>query len=560
MSALKKILSVGIITLIFASTTACENKSTPPKNITAPVIETSDNKKITLPCTGAYSISLNNVNNEYAKKLCSIADKELSENSLNSIWFGENIYGLGLASVVYFGKYAEKLTDEEWECLCDIVKAPDKYTGIFSSEASSGNNELLDSHASMASRIPDSTYFDAMIENIVNDYSRQKNCSRAEAFEFIYSDGVTIKTPYSTEIQNIVNTVYSNPDNFTSNGDASFPQSAFVILDYNGGAAAIAGGNNGNTAYNRASKTLHKIGSTIKPIAVYTPALQNHIINFSSLVPDEPLRLGNGENTVLWPDNYNDLYEGDITVTYALRQSKNTCAVQLAERIGAPVCFDFLNKNLGFTTLTDNDISDSAMAMGYLDRGVTLTELAAAYEIYGNGGFYYAPHFYTEVIDHNGNTVLKCDPQAQNVIDSQTAWIMNRLLYYNVSMPNGIAGAAQLENGVETIGKTGTVDNSAGEDTDKLFVGATPEYTAAVWVGFDSDGSTIGNLSYTAPAEIWKNIMEQIPCEKKSFDADAEVITAEYCTSSGCLAGENCFDTEIGYYTRDNIPGICSVH
>jgi len=331
-------------------------------------------------------------------------------------------------------------------------------------------------------------------------------------------------------------------------------------MNNNGGVVALAGGNNGNTAYNRAYKTLHRTGSSIKPLSVYTLSLINNVINFSSLVPDKPIQINNGESTIEWPKNYNGINEGYVTATYALRQSKNTVAVQLAEEIGAYNCFDFLRNELGLKTLTENDANDSAMAMGYLENGVRLTDLAAAYTMFSNNGMYTPAYFYTDVVGKDGNIIVENDIKSKSVISSEDAWIMNRMLRNNVAMPDGIAKEAESDKEIEVIGKTGTVDNKDGEDCEKLFAGSTPEYTAAVWIGFDDSTKSIEDFEYNSPASIYKKIIDSLPCSEKNFKPDFNVESRGFCTATGALASERCPDKETGYYRKDNIPEICSYH
>ncbi|MBE6861938.1 MAG: hypothetical protein E7497_03430 [Ruminococcus sp.] len=547
-----------ILLLAALGAVSCSEKKTDSGHTTVPpVVITSDGSEITLSC-GGYNVSITDLNEKSAKSFCKAIDSDFTEETLNNVWFCENIYGVGLASVVYFGKYASKLTENDWKKLEDIAASPEKYADIIRSEDSSKHG--LSAYGMYASRIPDSAYFDTMTEEIVCDLISQKNYTRQQAFEFLYSEGIRIETPYSPEIQCAVDEVYSDAASFTENANSSFPQSACVVTDGHGNVLAMAGGNNGNAAYNRAYRTLHPIGSTIKPIAVYAPAFTQNEIHFSSIVPDEPIILTENGTSMQWPSNYNDIYEGNVTVTYALRQSKNTVPVQLAKRIGLEKCFDYMKNILHFSTLTENDCDYSQMAMGYLSQGVRLTELASAYEIFGNGGNYYEPCFYTKVLDSNGNVIIENTSTPENALSSEDAWILNRLLNYNITMEDGIAGAALPDNGCEVYGKTGTVDNKTGNDTDKLFAGGTPDFTAAVWIGFDDKNSTIDNTDYISPAAIWKNIIDRLPVENTSFTADSSVEMLSYCTESGGLASDNCPETEIGYYKQDMLPNECSIH
>ena len=219
-----------------------------------------------------------------------------------------------------------------------------------------------------------------------------------------------------------------------------------------------------------------------------------------------------------------------------------------------------MREKLGFTTLTDRDADISSISLGYLERGVPMTELAAAYSVFGRGGVYSAPRFYTRVTDKDGKVLAERESNEIQALSSEDAWIMNRLLYYNICKDDGIAQAARLSDGSEVIGKTGTVDNDFGSDTDRLFVGLTPEYCAAVWIGYDDSNSVIDRTEYKLPASIWRSIMELADRHETAFKPDDSVITAEYCTESGCLAGEHCPKTETGYYREGEVPEKCHKH
>lgn len=549
------LLMIGGTTLISSAITKEEN--TAGHFFSAPFIETADGKQIEISMGGFRIDSLDGVDAEYGKKLCKTAGLEYSAESLNSIWFGENIFGAGSASAVYFGKSFKTIDKNSLELLCSIAENPEKYSDILSGNS---QNPVFNSHSEYASAIPESAYFDAMIHEIITDISEKYQISRNEAAEMLYSEGVVIHSPYSDECQRILDDIYSDNSVFTDFEKSTFPQSACVIMNKNGEILAVAGGNNGNNAYNRAYRSLHRTGSSIKPLSVYTLSLINNRINFSSLIPDEPLKIPTGNTYYEWPDNYNGLNEGNVTATYALRQSKNTVAVQLAEMIGAPNCKNFLVNELGLDTLTEADACDSAMAMGYLENGVPLYKLAAAYNIFTNEGVYSEPGFYTDVVDSEGRIIVENEAISKPVISPEDAWIMNRLLRNNIAMPDGIAKAAENSLGIEVIGKTGTVDNEYSEDCEKVFVGATPDYTIAVWTGFDNNNVSIEDFSYTAPTLISKKIIESLPYKNTEFEADKNVIAEQFCTETGMLAGEKCFNTEKGYYKKDNIPDVCSLH
>ena len=534
--------------------TACSEKGSAPHTYASPTVIAADGSTYELPISQLYTVSYDELDADKLTAVCKAAGVNFTHGNADSICFGENVFGIGLASVVYFGKYAAGLSDDEWQRLADIAASPESYAyALTGGQAPDG----ISPQAMYASRVPENAYFDAMVEEIVRDMTAQSGCTRSEAFGLLYSDGVTIETPLLPSMQDAVDEVYADPQSFSEMMTA-FPQSACAVTDMDGNVIALAAGNHGNRAYNRAYRTLHPIGSSIKPLSVYTPALTRGLIGFSSAVSDEPTM--NEGTPQAWPRNYNRIYDGDITVTYALRQSKNTVAVRLAMALGGDACLSFMRDGLGFTTLTDRDADIPAMALGYLDRGVSVTELAAAYSIFGRQGTYSAPRFYTRVTDSSGKVLAECEREEKQAISSADAWIMNRLLYYNICKDDGIAMAARLDDGSEVIGKTGTVDNDSGSDTDRLFVGLTPEYCAAVWIGYDDGNSVIDRTEYKLPASVWKAVMERADRAVLAFTPDKDVVTAEYCTVSGGLAGEGCPDTETGYYRAGELPAQCMIH
>lgn len=556
---MKKIV-FSILSIMILISTGCSKKNSESFIPVPPKVISQSGTEYTLPCNDIVKVSADELNSEYSSVFCKKIGRDFNDETLNSVWFGENIYGVGLASIVYFNKYASELNKNEWKALSEIALYPEKYGNP--SDMQQIQNDSLFSEVSFSiyseysSRIQNSTYFDAMTEQIVTDMVAQKNYTRQQAFEILYNRGVTIESCLSDEIQKTVDSVYSDKLSFTDENQKVFPQSACVIMDYSGNVLAMAGGNNGNNAYNRAYRTYNSIGSTVKPIAVYTSAIVNNIITFSSLVDDEPVNISGSP----WPSNYDDRYEGEITATYALRQSKNTVPVRLLDTIGIENSFNFLKNELHFSSLNDDDCNISSMAMGYFTKGISLTELASSYQMFGNGGNYCNPKFYKRVLDSDGEVIIEKENISEKIINSDDAWIMNRMLFYNVEMPDGLAFNAKLDNGCEVIGKTGTVDNEFGADTDKLFVGGTPEYLSAVWVGFDSKGSSINDMKYKSPCLIWKNIMEKISEKNQKFESDKSISEIKYCKKTGQRASEKCPETETGYYKPDTVPQKCSVH
>ena len=414
-------------------------------------------------------------------------------------------------------------------------------------------------------------YVDAAIVQVINDYAEEKGITYTSARNEIYNGGYKIYLNMDIDIQNQLEEKYRDPYTVLSKYDPTAPaedliQSAFVLMDYTGTVVGLIGGlgeKPGDNCFNRATQATRAPGSTMKPISTYSTAIQRNEVTFSTMVVDLPINIINdaGNGIRKWPVNYATLTTGQegtgalIPVWEGVRQSLNTIAVRVCTLITPQVAYNQITQNLGFTTLTNSDIAYSPITLGALTNGAHLIELAAAYQIFGNGGVYYEPMLYSRVEDSKGNIILEQDFFGTQAIDSDTAWITNRMIRTVVSGPTGTGRLAAMDN-VEVCGKTGTSNAS----TDLLFVGITPDYVGAMWLGYDDNREIGGSDGWKAVASIWKTVMTGIQDESeiKKFTPDSSVVERSYCTETGLLATSRCTSTATGYYKRDNLPDFCS--
>ncbi|MBR0455300.1 MAG: transglycosylase domain-containing protein [Firmicutes bacterium] len=340
-------------------------------------------------------------------------------------------------------------------------------------------------------------------------------------------------------------------DNFTLKQKIRQPQAAAVIIENKTGEVKGMMGGRGATGkqlYNRAVNP-RQPGSSIKPIAVYGPAIQmsyeyqkankrlsldtsegsdwGKYVTAGSVINDSLTKDGNGK---VWPKNDDGGYHGPTTVREALQQSLNVCSYKIFQQIdrneGADYCLDMLKK-VGITTLNDeSDCNPAAISLGGLTYGLTPLEEAAAYETFVNGGVYKTPIFYTKVLDSNNNTLFEKQAEETQVYDPGVAWIMTDVLHTVVT--KGIGRSAYI-NSQPAGGKTGTTSNMY----DIWFSGFTPYYSMALWMGNDINMS-VSNYSYKA-AGFWAAIMERV-CEdlpRASFSdkpANVTQVNGEYYT------------------------------
>lgn len=408
-------------------------------------------------------------------------------------------------------------------------------------------------------------YVDAAIDQVINDYADLKGITYTSAKNEIYNGGYKVYINENMKLQKILEEKYLDPYTVLSRYDPNAEekdliQSAFVIMDYTGTVQAVVGGlgeKPGDGAFNRATQATRAPGSTMKPISTYSLAIQKNLITYSTMIPDARINIGTADEPELWPKNYGEVIgDGTLrTAWYGVQHSLNTLAARIGRMNTPRAMYTQLTQMLGMTTLVEQDIALSPLSLGALTYGAKLVELAGAYQIFGNGGVYYRPMFYSKVEDSKGNVILEQDFYGTQAIDSDTAWITNRMIYKVVNGDSGTGRLAKLDN-VEVIGKTGT----SNAMTDLLFMGLTPEYIGGLWIGYDDSRMIGGSDGWRAVATVWKNVMEDIQdtSQVMKFVKDPSVIEKQYCTKTGLLATNKCSSTDIGYYRESNLPAYCN--
>lgn len=474
------------------------------------------------------------------------SEQQLYEMLWNGLYFGNGVYGIANAAKAYESCLLENLDENQVADLVNIAKS------ILKENKYPDENDVDTQTAYCAG----DAFCDGLIKQLTADL-KKKGKAADEAAQMLYFGGMRAYATVDSDLSRTVALKYEDRFNFTTLQSGGFIQSAMTITDYNGAVRAVAGGTARNLLYNRALSVKRQIGSTIKPFSVYAPAVEAGKIHFSSLIPDEPIAINKDGQIVLWPDNYDGVEGGMVTVTQALQVSKNTAAVQVCRAMGEQTVYEFLRDKLLFTNLNgEEDNNLSALALGYLSDGITLDKLSSCYMMFGNGGTYEQPYLYEKLCSAEGEMIVKSTHKGVKAVSTQTADIMNHLLINNVTQPQALAKEAAID-GIEVAGKTGTV-GADGEVKCQYFVGMTPEYIGAVWIGFDEEEERLNLKNYLHVTQIWKNIFQDISCEKTAFDRDSTVEKRMYCEKSGNLASPSCENVQEGWYSVDNLPGICT--
>ena len=391
-----------------------------------------------------------------------------------------------------------------------------------------------------------------------------------QGVNMVYGKGYKIYTTQNPDYQKIAEEVCSDTSNLPytttyTNGygekETEQLQVGMTIVDpYTGYVVAMVGGagaKEGARVWNWATSA-RQCGSAIKPISVYAPALDDGTINGASTIDDYPVMVLNGS---VYPKNANGRYKGLTPLHTAIARSTNTCAVRVVQEYGTSRSYDFMTNKLGFTTLTSQDAQQVGnMGLGGLDRGVTTEEMAAAFAAFANEGIYTAPRTFIRVEDADGNVILENEAKASVAMKDTTAALMNSLLQEVI---NGGTGYEGRISGMHVAGKTGTTNN----DQDRYFVGYTPYYSCAVWVGYVHNQRIIA--SGNPAASMWQKVMSRIHADlpDKDFFSCSGLTYVKVCADSGLLATDNCAEDCRGsrvysaLVAADNAPSAyCNMH
>jgi penicillin-binding protein 1A len=271
--------------------------------------------------------------------------------------------------------------------------------------------------------------------------------------------------------------------------DYNAGEAAAVVIDRDGAVRALIGGRDyQKSQFNRALKGRRQPGSTFKPF-VFLTALEKGLTP-ESLVHDGPLQIGNWS-----PANYNDRYNGDVTLREALAKSMNTAAVRLSEWAGRDEVVKTAHR-LGIESKLEPNAS---IALG--TSSISMLELVSAYVPFANGGFSARPHIIKTVKDAQGNAVYDIGrTNWGRVIDPQHVADMNDMLTATILYGTGNQGNLDPH---PAAGKTGT-----GQDyRDAWFIGYTAHYVAGIWLGNDDYTPMKRVTGGSLPTKIWRDLM-----------------------------------------------------
>ena len=517
---------------------------------------------------------------------------EILEMYLNIVNLSQGCYGVGAAAQKYFSKEVSELSLIECACIASITKSPSYYDPIKNpqnnaerrdtilalmleqgyinqSEFDENYGKELDLNVSVDDSPVNSWYTDMVISDIIRDLSERLGYSEAAASLLVFSGGLKIYTAMDPKIQSGVEEYFLNTDNFPKDDLEEGRCSMIVIDPYNGNILGVAGSigeKKGDRIQNYATDTIRPSGSVIKPLAVYAPALEEGIINWSSVYDDVPIEFQKNDDGTFrtWPNNATLIYHGLTNIEYAIQHSLNTTAVRVLTELGVEKSFDYLKNGFDLESLIEADKGTAALALGQQNYGVSLRELTAAYTAFPNGGMRVESRSYVLVQTNRGDVLLSNEIEGERVISEGNAAVMTKLLSSVTTTHSTIT----LDELIDTAGKTGTTQDTC----DRWFVGYTPYYVAGVWYGHEYP-STLPESTKSICSSVWNEVMTDIHGEiiegenVKSFAVPENVIKTTFCSDSGklitgaCMADPRGDRTNSGWFVVGTQPTeFCECH
>lgn len=456
---------------------------------------------------------------------------EILEWYMNIIYFGHGRYGIGAAAEYYFGKTVPDLSLGEMCSIVGITNNPSKYDPYSRLEnniqrrnlildkmveleyisevdaATAKSEELtLAEHSSQerGGAVIYPYYVDTVIDDVIQYFQESAGISARQATNMLYYGGYHIYTCVDMDIQTKMDAVYQDQENIPKTSDGKQLQSSMVVIDpFTGDIVGLEGGGGEKKVargLNWATNSLGRRppGSSIKPIAVYAPAIDRELVSPNTYLLDS-------DNVILagtdWlPKNDSGKTYGWVTVRYGVVNSLNIIAAQVLDVLTPDVSYKFLTESLQMN-LADADQDYSPLAAGQLTLGTTAREMASAYTIFPSGGSFRKGRTFSLITDSNGEVVFENIPTPTSAITEKTAYWMTDILQDAVE--SGTGRGAKLSN-MPSAGKTGTTTDAK----DRWFVGYTPYYVGAVWTGFSKPGTI--TISGNPAATVWNQVISSI--------------------------------------------------
>ena len=413
---------------------------------------------------------------------------QILEMYINTIYFGHNCYGLQSAAEFYFDKKAEELTLDESAILVGLLSSPNNYSPIKNAEKSLARRNLVLKSMLTCGYISENQYKDAcaLPLNVVKKIDTSANADYISAvFDelesidlnfYDISSGCKIFTALQPDLQEYI-------ENF------EYPCDNSIIITENSGTVKAYKSTIGGVK--------RQPGSTIKPLAVYAPAIEERLISPYTKILDEDIDY-NGYS----PENSDGKYHGYVTVAESLSKSYNVPAVKTLNSLTIEMAEKYLTR---MNIQLEDGEKNLSLALGGMKHGLTIKQIADCYTQFANSGVYAPSHFINKITTLNGKTVYSYEKMPSRTFSEGCASLINQMLLE--TSKSGTAKKLRHLN-FDVAAKTGTCGNENG-NTDAYSINYTSEHCVGVWLG-DKENKQLDVTGGNQCCELTKQILEKL--------------------------------------------------
>lgn len=437
--------------------------------------------------------------------------QEIFEFYINKVYMANGVYGMGTAAEVYYGKSLSELSIAQTALLAGMPQAPNAYDPYSDPEAAEERRNLVLAEMLDNEKITQEEYDEAVatpIEDGLQDidtesteqsetaimldsYIQEVAAEVEEAGYDMYSDGLQIYTHLDMDAMTEIYNTIEDEDGYYFTND-NMQAAASLVDTETGNILALYGGRNqeGQLSYNRATQLERSVGSSIKPFADYATAIEYLNYSTESSIEDEEHTYSDGTEI----NNYDNLYQGTITLRQALIGSRNIPALKLLQEVGTDQVDEFL-QGMGIVLNEGDGILESNAIGGE----ITPLQLSAAFATLGNYGEYNQARAVDYFTTFDGEEVT-IDSTSTQAMDESTAYMVTDMLKDNFTDTAYGLSTNYHTAGLAEAGKSGTT-NYTEEEAAELGVGSsavpdtwmsgyTTDYALSIWTGYDNPFST----------------------------------------------------------------------
>lgn len=475
--------------------------------------------------------------------------QEILTYYVNKVFMANGNYGMQTAAKSYYGKDLKDLSLPQVALLAGMPQAPNQYDPYSHPEAAQQRRNLVlkemldmksisnkqyeaavntpvtDGLQSLSSSSSYPAYMDNYLKEVIEQVEEETGYN-------LLTTGMDVYTNVDTEAQKKLWDIY-NTDEYVNYPDDEM-QVASTVIDVNNGKVIAQLGSrhqSSNVSFgtNQAVETNRDWGSSMKPISDYAPALEHEeYTSTAATITDAPYNFPHSSTPFY---NWDRLYYGSITMTYAIQQSRNVPAVKALEKVGLKKAKKFLNGlGIDYPEMVYANAISSNTSVSSNKYGASSEKMAAAYAAFANGGTYYKPKYVSRVVFSDGTT-KEFDSEGTRAMKATTAYMMTDMM--KTVLMSGIGTNAAI-SGVYQAGKTGTSNYSDNELSkltknssyssfvapDESFVGYTPEYAMAVWTGYSNRLTPVLDNGMQVATDVYRQMMLYLANNNNSGHTD----------------------------------------